>query len=353
MGRAPRRSGTRSPRRSRAPARPTTSASQRAHARCFVARVARGICCVGDVAHQQVPEHVLGLAPEARRSRGPDQLPAHGVLEQPTDLVLLASADPRDGARPEHLADHGGIVHQRPEVERQGVEARARSPPAATRGRGSRACAVSASVAVRGEQATVGQHLHEFLGVQGVATAPLRSAWPGSRRAARRVPAAPRPAARSRRSVSGRPAGSWSQPGTVLPSRDVGRAARGGRGAQDEQGQVAVLSRQVLDELQHRRRRPSAGPRSPAPTGRAGRGPPGTGATPRRARRAARRPCPRPGRQERGEPGPQPPALRPSGTAASMAASSFGPPSTGSSSSMMPASALTASASAQKLTPSP
>ena len=78
---------------------------------------------VADVPHEHVPEPVLLLALHRAGACGTDELLARKFVQRQLDLTSVAAAHRRDGARPEHLAEHRGILEQALPFRRQRVEA--------------------------------------------------------------------------------------------------------------------------------------------------------------------------------------------------------------------------------------
>jgi hypothetical protein len=131
---------------------------------------------VGDVPDQGVPEHVLVLVLD-RGGPGPLHQLLALQLGQP-GLDVPAAVHGRQRPRPEHPADHGGVLDQGPDLGGEGVEA-GRDQPVHGLGDGDvgdgrgRALGLVLEL-VLGDQALVGQQAGELLGVQRVAAGPLQ-----------------------------------------------------------------------------------------------------------------------------------------------------------------------------------
>src|SRR5207244_11048785 len=68
---------------------------------------------VSDVADQEMPERVLGLARDRSTPLAPDEFLSGQATKSVLDLRFGDTADRRECARPEHLAEHGGVLQQR------------------------------------------------------------------------------------------------------------------------------------------------------------------------------------------------------------------------------------------------
>ncbi len=80
---------------------------------------------VRHITDQRVPERVLGLTIQGGRAVGTHQLAAEHVRETVVDRWLVAAAERGERARPEDLADDGGVLQERLVLVRQLVQARA------------------------------------------------------------------------------------------------------------------------------------------------------------------------------------------------------------------------------------
>src|SRR5207253_1757843 len=65
---------------------------------------------VRDVPDEHVPERVLALSGDGGPGLGPDELTALELEQAPLDLVGVAAAETAKRARPEALADDGGVL---------------------------------------------------------------------------------------------------------------------------------------------------------------------------------------------------------------------------------------------------
>ena len=82
-----------------------------------------GELVVGDVAGEDVPEGVLGLALHRRLPRRTDELLARQLAQRAGHGLRVALAHRRHGTGPEHLADHRRVRQQRLRVRLEGVQA--------------------------------------------------------------------------------------------------------------------------------------------------------------------------------------------------------------------------------------
>ena len=78
---------------------------------------------VADVPDQQMPEAMLGLALHRARARRTNKLLAGEFVQRLLHLVQVAVTHLRQRPRPEHLADHRGVLEQALPLGGEGVEA--------------------------------------------------------------------------------------------------------------------------------------------------------------------------------------------------------------------------------------
>ena len=83
---------------------------------------------VCDVAHEDMPEHILALAADRRSPLSPHELLARQGVQALFRVGPLDSTDRGRGAEPEHLAEHGGVLQQLFLAGWQGIEARGNDP---------------------------------------------------------------------------------------------------------------------------------------------------------------------------------------------------------------------------------
>lgn len=79
---------------------------------------------VGDVAHEEMAEGVLGLAFHGAPPLSPDELPVLEVVQLLLHAPALSSRDRGDGPEPEDLPEHGGGLHERLRLGSEQVEPR-------------------------------------------------------------------------------------------------------------------------------------------------------------------------------------------------------------------------------------
>ncbi len=79
---------------------------------------------VGDVAHERVPEGVFRLPLDRAPPCRPHELLPSELVERQLDLVLAAVAHRDERTRPEHLAEHRGVLEEALAIRRERVETR-------------------------------------------------------------------------------------------------------------------------------------------------------------------------------------------------------------------------------------
>ena len=206
---------------------------------------------VGYVAHEGMPERVLGLVLDRARADRAHQLLPREVVERLAGQALPDASHGGDRARPEDLPDHRGVLQEALAIDRQGVQPRADE---GLHGLGDGHPALvgdrSECRPVALEDPPVGEHPDELLRVERIAPGPFEKLGHDLRRQHRLL--------QERR----------EQPGGVRlgerGERDRGRVALptapsgvalvelGARGTDDEQGNPARPLDEVLDELDQR-----------------------------------------------------------------------------------------------------
>ncbi len=209
---------------------------------------------VGDVPDQGVPEHVLVLVLDRGGPRPLDELLAlqlgQGGLDRLAAVAVgpgrppsMAATAPGQKTRPTTAASWTSALTSGARVSR-----RAAISPCTVSGTGMSGTAAPSPL---GRQALVGEQARELLGVQGVAAGPLQQQGldpDGQHRPAHQGGHQPR-----RLQVGQRP---QRDPGrrraAVAPARVPFQQLGAGRG-HDQQGQAGGALDQVLEELEHRR----------------------------------------------------------------------------------------------------
>ena len=129
---------------------------------------------VGDIAGQDVPEGVLGLALDRGTPGRTHELLARELPQRLGDLVEVALAHLRDRPGPEDLPDDGGVGEHRLSLRRQGVQARGDQGLDRIGERDLGAFAQLPARPLLDEQVLVLQQPHELLGVERVPTRTLQ-----------------------------------------------------------------------------------------------------------------------------------------------------------------------------------
>ena len=236
-----------------------------------------------------MPERELLLVPHRREPRRSDELAAHELAEASQHVVAPAISHRGEGARPEDLSEHGGVVEQALELGRKRVE-----PCGQKRlDRLGQICSA--------RRAPVTEHPHELLGVQRVPARALEK-----RRL--RLGGQHRPLEQGRDESRRVLVGQRREPETSrssvvrLPSRAACRRAPVGPSRAPSAARLPS-SRASARRSRGTRRRPSGGPRSRPRSVAVRRAPRGTGAR-RRTPPPCRRPRPRPALRRAGRDAP-------------------------------------------------
>jgi hypothetical protein len=77
----------------------------------FRARAARDLP-VCDVSDQSVPKRILRLARDRCLTLALGKLSAYEPVQRPLDRVTVGAGKVSDAARPEHLAENGGVLEE-------------------------------------------------------------------------------------------------------------------------------------------------------------------------------------------------------------------------------------------------
>src|SRR5438105_11295800 len=115
---------------------------------------------VGDVSHEHVPEDVLDVVLDRGLTHATDEFLACKLVQTGEDRFLRTATHGRESAGPEHLAYHGGVVHEHFAVGRKRVKTRGDH---ALDSFGDRD--LECVVAAPGQQTPVVEHTHELFRV--------------------------------------------------------------------------------------------------------------------------------------------------------------------------------------------